>query len=520
MDESQSAGAQRRPRPASATPMVSRRNALGAVGLGVAGLAAGGGFFAAAGGSSGSEAQTLSGAHLTVADWRRQRGPSYFIAHRGSGDVYPEHSFPAYDAALAWGAQAMEVSVQRTSDGVLICMHDDTYDRTTTLKGAVAGQSSTVLDRARLIAPHLGPAWASPTLDNLLRIPRFEEVLQRYGGRLVLCVDAKDGTSFGQVMALIKRYGLTRSVIAKVYASSSNIAKAQQLGVPVFGYFGTAVGAADIQKLAKALDPAHDYLVITPSDSNVADTDIAAVRAAVSTGVPTWVGPLHRRYEVQRYFTAGATGAVCASYGYQTSQLALTTEDAWMSRALVSGEMTKTPGQDKNVPRWTGTADLTLSISNAQQFITFGNLGPVEANIYTVTFDVRWNVLPIDLTSYVSFAFGHADDRYYEARSGQGDGFHGILRANGSLELYSHTDGQQVGTKLAPAAATPKMITGDYVSLRLDVAATRLTWSRVDGPKPISVAAKAALHGGYLHFGRTSNDSKSSVSIRNLVVKI
>ena len=203
MDESQSSGAQPQPRPGSGPATVSRRNALGAVGLGVAGLAAGGGFYAA--GNSGPASRTVSGQHLTVSQWRSQRGQSYFIAHRGSGDVYPEHSFPAYDAALALGAQAMEVSVQRTSDGVLICMHDDTYDRTTTLTGSVAGQASTVLDRARLVAPHLGPAWASPTLANLLRIPRFEEVLQRYGGRLILCVEAKDGKSFGQTMDLIDK---------------------------------------------------------------------------------------------------------------------------------------------------------------------------------------------------------------------------------------------------------------------------------------------------------------------------
>ena len=156
--------------------------------------------------------------------------------------------------------------------------------------------------------------------------------------------------------------------------------------------------------------------------------------------VPTWVGPLHRRYEVQRYFTAGATGAVCASYGYQSTQLALATQDAWVSRALVSGEITKTPGTDLNLLRWTGSADLTLSVSNGPQFITLGNVGPVESSIYTITFDMRWNVLPKDLTTYMSFAFGHADDRYYEARSGQG------------RRLPRHPAGQRQSGAILPTA--------------------------------------------------------------------
>ena len=87
--------------------------------------------------SSASRKATGSGP-VTVRSWAANRGTPFYIAHRGAGDVYPEHSMPSYRAAVEMGAQCLEVSVNMTSDGVLICLHDLSYDRTTTGKGLVA----------------------------------------------------------------------------------------------------------------------------------------------------------------------------------------------------------------------------------------------------------------------------------------------------------------------------------------------------------------------------------------------
>lgn len=93
--------------------------------------------------------------------WAAQRGPRYFIAHRGSGDIYPEHSMEGYLAAVRAGARCLEISVGSTSDGRLVCMHDPTCDRTTSAKGTIAALPSTVLRGVRLSATQLGPAWES-----------------------------------------------------------------------------------------------------------------------------------------------------------------------------------------------------------------------------------------------------------------------------------------------------------------------------------------------------------------------
>src|SRR5262245_24168968 len=53
------------------------------------------------------------------------------IAHRGASWDAPEHTLPAYELALKQGADFVEPDLQLTKDGVLICMHDTTLERTT-----------------------------------------------------------------------------------------------------------------------------------------------------------------------------------------------------------------------------------------------------------------------------------------------------------------------------------------------------------------------------------------------------
>ena len=46
------------------------------------------------------------------------------IAHRGSSGVLPEHTLPAYERAIADGADFIECDCSATKDGHLICLHD------------------------------------------------------------------------------------------------------------------------------------------------------------------------------------------------------------------------------------------------------------------------------------------------------------------------------------------------------------------------------------------------------------
>lgn len=56
------------------------------------------------------------------------------IAHRGASGYAPEHTLAAYKMAMDMGADYVEFDLQMTKDGTLICLHDETLDRTTNVK--------------------------------------------------------------------------------------------------------------------------------------------------------------------------------------------------------------------------------------------------------------------------------------------------------------------------------------------------------------------------------------------------
>jgi len=52
-------------------------------------------------------------------------------AHRGDWRNAPENSLQAYKLAIEEGVDVIEVDLQKTKDGVIIIMHDETINRTT-----------------------------------------------------------------------------------------------------------------------------------------------------------------------------------------------------------------------------------------------------------------------------------------------------------------------------------------------------------------------------------------------------
>jgi len=64
--------------------------------------------------------------------------PAFVAGHRGDRASAPENTLPALENAIASDMEFVETDVQLTKDGVPVLMHDDTIDRTTNGRGAVA----------------------------------------------------------------------------------------------------------------------------------------------------------------------------------------------------------------------------------------------------------------------------------------------------------------------------------------------------------------------------------------------
>ena len=63
-----------------------------------------------------------------------QSSRKILIAHRGASAYAPEHTIAAYRLAIEQGADYVEQDLQISKDGVLVCLHDLTLERTTNVE--------------------------------------------------------------------------------------------------------------------------------------------------------------------------------------------------------------------------------------------------------------------------------------------------------------------------------------------------------------------------------------------------
>jgi len=68
------------------------------------------------------------------------------IAHRGASGYAPEHTLAAYRLAIEQHADFVEPDLAITKDNVLICMHDDTLERTTNVAEIYPRRRSTITE--------------------------------------------------------------------------------------------------------------------------------------------------------------------------------------------------------------------------------------------------------------------------------------------------------------------------------------------------------------------------------------
>lgn len=91
------------------------------------------------------------------------RARTLILGHRGAPFAAPENTLAAFRRALAAGADGIEADVQRSADGRLLLLHDDTVERTTDGAGRVGE-----LPWSALAALAAGQGERIPTLEEVL----------------------------------------------------------------------------------------------------------------------------------------------------------------------------------------------------------------------------------------------------------------------------------------------------------------------------------------------------------------
>ncbi len=133
-------------------------------------------------------------------------------AHRGASAIFPENTMLAFVEAWRSGADAIELDVQRTRDGELVVIHDETLNRTTNGRGYVYSSSYSwikTLDAGEKIHPRFRGEKV-PTLREVL------DFIQSTGMRLNIEIKNEQVNYAGiemQVIRTVEQFKLVERVV-------------------------------------------------------------------------------------------------------------------------------------------------------------------------------------------------------------------------------------------------------------------------------------------------------------------
>jgi len=125
------------------------------------------------------------------------------IAHRGASAYAPEHTLAAYALAIEMGADYVEQDLQLTSDGVLVCLHDTTLNRTTNVEEVFPDRATEVEIRGEMrqvwrvseftleeIKMLDAGSWFSEEFAGA-RVPTFQEAIDLVRGKAGMYPETK-----------------------------------------------------------------------------------------------------------------------------------------------------------------------------------------------------------------------------------------------------------------------------------------------------------------------------------------
>jgi glycerophosphoryl diester phosphodiesterase len=226
----------------------------------------------------------------------------FAVAHRGASAYAPEHTIAAYTLALEQGADYVEQDLTLTSDGVLVCLHDDTLERTTDVEARFpdravveSGQDGKPAQRwyandftlAELKTLDAG-SWFDARFAGT-RIPTFEEAIALIKGRAGIFPELKSparlnarGADVEQAVAdVLAKHGLIDARVKgrpAVYLQSFEEKTVRRLAtllpaVPRTFLLGgkaaarwlTADGLREVKTFATAIGPARQLIEARPA---------------------------------------------------------------------------------------------------------------------------------------------------------------------------------------------------------------------------------------------------------------
>ena len=128
------------------------------------------------------------------------------ISHAGCGGHAPPDTLAGVRKAIELGADAIEVDVQVSAEGVPVVIHDDTVDSTTDGTGNI--HLIPLAEISKLNAAAHYPAWPEREI-----VPTLEQVVQEVRGRALLVLDVKRSDIEGVLLDVLRMNGAIGQVM-------------------------------------------------------------------------------------------------------------------------------------------------------------------------------------------------------------------------------------------------------------------------------------------------------------------
>jgi len=143
------------------------------------------------------------------------RQKPWLIAHRGASAYAPENTVPAFRLAADQGATFVEFDLQLTKDRQIVCLHDNSLERTTDVEEVFADRFRTVGEGAKAARRWMledftlaelqrldAGSWFDPKFRGT-RIPTFTETIESLRGRSGLFIELKTPERYEGIERLI-----------------------------------------------------------------------------------------------------------------------------------------------------------------------------------------------------------------------------------------------------------------------------------------------------------------------------
>jgi glycerophosphoryl diester phosphodiesterase len=231
------------------------------------------------------------------------------IAHRGASGLAPENTMAAFELAVREGADAFELDVRLSADGVPVLLHDPTLDRTTGGSGLLAGKSVSQLAEIDAGARFTLDGQSYPFLGRGLRVPTLQQVLRAFPDMPIL-LDLKEVAVENAVRQLL----LEEDAVERCVLASEHLAALRLFREPPFA---SAAAGREIATLLRAallrLSPGavpYRALSVPVRYRGLRIPTRSFVAAARRLGCPVHVWTVNDPLVAQRLWSAGVAGIV------------------------------------------------------------------------------------------------------------------------------------------------------------------------------------------------------------------